>query len=1643
MTTYNFDILISSKDIEARYPITVIGSPAGETENPSYQRLSEDKINDLLRYTEELVADLSDIYKLGEALFNFLFTPEIKTLFDQSRGRLSQGDVLRIRIRWNDLATMEDLSRLPWESMSEGTDLLFLKSNISIVRYPHAGELKQLNKPERLRILAATATPTDEPPLNLENELLKLKSTLQESEQSSRIDLRIEENVTRNQLRQAIEDYKPHILHFAGHGKRGANMGELALTSDDGCADMVSAEELLALIQGADLQLIILNACETAMAPEAKHSSGFVTQSLARFLTKAGTPAVIGMQYRIPDEIAHNFSLDFYKALGKNKPIDQALLTTRKGLYFDQEDKNFWAIPVLYLRSDDGRLFKSTLSAEIPEYRQSLHACSSALRKHPQTMYGIQKPIPRQVSQKIIAWLLSSDESNKNVSMLLDHAGMGKSTIMRHVLTQLESSDVPALAIKADLQLAHSQTVAELQQRLNLPQDLEELVSKVATETRTIILIDQIDALSLSLTDDTEAMATACDLIARLSNIDNVRILVSCRVFDRHSDPQLKNIAVAKEFRIPPLTKEEVNNTLKELGYEPKTLSNSTYELLQVPLHLNLFAQVLASPNIGNADLTNIYSLHELYVIIWEQIILQNIRHPSKSQRERAIYKIADEMQESMSVSVHKSRIYLGKDLEQLEQALDWLQSISILISNNNYWTFMHQTFLDYCYARRFVAEKSNLHEELSSSNQGIYERTKVTYVLAYLRSQEPEHYLATLRNLLFEENLRAHLIDHIWRWFGAVKKPTAEEKQLAQYIIFGRKEEKRFLIIVQNNSDWFDYLAPQIELWLKNSDDVFIDGLVLPYLRSIHTTHLDSVMNLLMPYTSINQLWSNRLYRFFLDIKALSPKTIVVFERLLPTLNPKSAQLLYLIHQFAKFDPAATCRMVKHIIRFAYQNKLEKPRSTQRLLERNQSTHWLPRIFETISEESPISFVEELLPWFLQCLPLAEDFSQGYPRYKNDIFQYSWNSAHDVETHYLEALTNALITYAKQKSIDFHEIAHELANNPHHSAQCLLASIYAALGHTYAEDGLAFLISDSRRFNLGHWGHSRYFTQQLIKNIAPQLEQSSYSILEDKILNFSPQQANGQKLSSFDLRRWGIEQFDLISIIPRELLSTKATLRLQELERKFEHRDPESINKIEFGTVKSPIASNGAQHMGTQDWIKAIQKYSKDESISVDFAKGSALELSQELESQIQEEPEKFASLLEAWPSKTNQYYIQAVLRGLSSAKTADLMLWSFIRQQENEFNSNIYQTLGNICQKKHKAPIPNDIVKLLEKRIIKPQTQAPTINISKSSSHQNPITHAFINSEKGVIFDALMAIYHFQDDDQTTSKQWELFDIALESTNPVFRLGVISQLKYMAGRYDRLQAIATFKSLINGYNEVWHDLPLISDFIYHGFRQNFVEAAPYISYLLDDESDDFKQQGAKLACLVIISPDYFESGKSKELAESIFHRALFGDTLLRESVVRVLLHNLDQDHSFRKCVDFLELLIDDENSEIRDHYNNIFLHVSDEKFYDLKPIIELMARSKYHYLHRYLADYLLKNGLTTPNWTLRVVRQIWEKEIPFLEYNGGIKVTIRLVLQIYRKFPSLQIDAMDMFDSIMEKYAQFGNEILSEFDQRLQETY
>ena len=200
-----------------------------------------------------------------------------------------------------------------------------------------------------IKILILTANPKipDYDPLRLDAEVRRIEEALQRSRYRDRFELVTKLAVRTADLRRALLDHRPQIVHFSGHGT-----GEqgLVLENDAGTMQLVSTDalsRLFSLFETGTIECVLLNACYSEVQATAIHQS---------------VDCVIGMNQPIGDKAAVQFAEGFYDALGAGSLYDEAFRIGCSAI--DLEGSSEYVKPVLKYRKRPGALASAHAAAE-------------------------------------------------------------------------------------------------------------------------------------------------------------------------------------------------------------------------------------------------------------------------------------------------------------------------------------------------------------------------------------------------------------------------------------------------------------------------------------------------------------------------------------------------------------------------------------------------------------------------------------------------------------------------------------------------------------------------------------------------------------------------------------------------------------------------------------------------------------------------------------------------------------------------------------------------------------------------------------------------------------------------------------------------------------------------------------------------------------------------------------------------------------------------------------------------------------------------------------------------------------------------------------------------------------------------------
>ncbi|PMB47675.1 CHAT domain-containing protein [Fischerella thermalis CCMEE 5201] len=156
------------------------------------------------------------------------------------------------------------------------------------------------------KILILSANPKDTNKLRLDEEVRNIQAALKRAKNREQFEIITSWAVRVEDLRRALLDHQPTIVHFSGHGSGTTG---LVLENNSGQMQLVSSESLARLFKlfQNKIECVLLNACYSEVQADA------IFQHI---------DCVIGMNRPIGDVAAMEFAVGFYDALGAGSFYD-------------------------------------------------------------------------------------------------------------------------------------------------------------------------------------------------------------------------------------------------------------------------------------------------------------------------------------------------------------------------------------------------------------------------------------------------------------------------------------------------------------------------------------------------------------------------------------------------------------------------------------------------------------------------------------------------------------------------------------------------------------------------------------------------------------------------------------------------------------------------------------------------------------------------------------------------------------------------------------------------------------------------------------------------------------------------------------------------------------------------------------------------------------------------------------------------------------------------------------------------------------------------------------------------------------------------------------------------------------------------
>jgi hypothetical protein len=893
--------------------------------------------------------------------------------------------------------------------------------------------------------------------------------------------------------------------------------------------------------------------------------------------------------------------------------------------------------------------------------------------------HQLDPPLERAVAAEIC-------EAAKTTKIVLvaGEAGTGKSVALGQATDLLAVDGWPVLAMRLDLATAATST-RQLGEQLDLPLSAAIALAQVAQGGPAALVIDQLDAVSLTSGRLGDLFLVVDELIHEAKAFPELRVILACRRFDLQSDERFRRLAAredAARLDVPPLSADEVAEAVGSMGLNPKDLSAEQREVLTNPLALVLLQSIADEENLDFRSLTQLFDRY------WTRKQLDADKRRPGVRFERVIGRVAEAISSSQRLEVPIQTLE-GEDL-----ALDAATLVSehVLVRDGDKIGFFHEAFFDYAFARGFLSSGVTVRQFLLEGEQELFRRAQVRQILFHLRQVDPGQFVDQVDDLLAATDVRFHIKRVVLAVLRALADPSAAEWQLVRGLLDETPEWRDQLWLALRTPGWFDRLVEEGEIldWLHGEDA----SRAIEILASVVDQRPTKVAEILASVRDTGDYpsWFRWVARW-----APFDASRELFEQLVASV----ADGLWRQHEEALWSSVYTLPdeqpdwAIELVL--AWLNERKDEGATDAfgggLEALKASDQGLLELTHKAAEARPASFLEAILPWVIDLVDGARSDAAlpainphlSPPSYGNDVYE--------IGEALVAALAQSLQSVCASSPESIRPLLEKLADSDSIVSQYLLYKALAA-SPELADWAADLLIEGEHRFYDGD--HSTWGTRELLAATSPEMSDERYKAVEKAILNFDPDDERRP-----DYRRWrGMGRLTLLQGLAQNRLTPEARRERGELERKIGNVVPRPRG-ITSGWVTSPIAGEKTKLMSDEQWLSAIHEYESDEH-SDDFLKGGAMQLSQELEERSKEDPTRFANLGAQLTADDNPSYLSAILRGVGSAEgqAEPEAVFGLVRHAAAMESAEIDRWLGWPFRSLLAEAVPSDLIELLVQR-------------------------------------------------------------------------------------------------------------------------------------------------------------------------------------------------------------------------------------------------------------------------------------------------------------------------------------------------------
>jgi len=1065
------------------------------------------------------------------------------------------------------------------------------------------------------------------------------------------------------------------------------------------------------------------------------------------FKDRFGTDAGLGMtgseeewQIAISTLAAHpEFDLGLYFA--SQTPSDQRLIDFRS-----QIEREYVAYYSVY---DDLPDFKSKLHAKLTMFLrdhaskkngnaqatsttaiEAFAASPFSIGTYPRVLPDgeeLQRPELKTITDRVM-----SQETSTTV--ILGERGSGKSALLAALESELKSSGIAVLSIKADMLGPTVQDEVAFDRAVRLPLGFTASVQLLAAERPVVVLIDQLDALADVLDRKTERLNVILNAIRSISAVPNVHVVLSSRPFEYYHDVRLRSMSAERvDLALPPW--EEIAPILEKHGYVPQSISEPVRQLLRNPWTLNEFLRF--RPKEINFD-----SLFALLEEVWSVTVEAPDAPPGTRD---LVAELVSAMSRDEVLWVARSIAAAHEEARQflLERDVIQLDESKLRVA------FRHQSFYEFALVRRFAAGAESLAAYIVGGSQGLFIRPVALAGLAYLRGTVASRYEVELR-ALWDAEPRLHLRALIVDFIATQSTPLPTEVAIVTQMLGDERQGKRVLIAIAPYATWFSVLRSTAAFlgWLRRPPEeaVFVSGL----LGSQAAKSSDDVLDVVEREWLHAREYDRLTFSIFYNVSSWSQRALDML--LLIVGRSSMASLYYVALQMIATNPDFAAQVLRAELDrrldeiLATRSKgFDLERAVERLLDDDDHTGVIAELADT----APDSFLARLFPWIVRVLEAT-----AYE--KNPRFQYYRHGRIDLTSFGLKPVATLIdVTIGTLEQLAQRDADAALALlGPYLASETmaihtLAVFVMRVLASTRPTAVLEYLLGDLRRLAIGTWARSHQFSKLLIESVVPNLTKTRQRLLESAVLGYDYLTAPDEELTGEERARkapWNRKhRLYLLQSFPDGALSEPSLLVKRTLEAEFPGLDESMFGEIRGGEVKAPYSRAELEARSDDEIVAVFDELTDDTgwdhprrwSSDGDFLRGGAIQQSRVIAEIAEVDAERGFRLTLRFRPHDQELPTAEAISGLVKAgfdpqrlvvRIVELAAKGFASE---EFRTSAARALANLSDKL--GGLPDDVIELLHRWLHEIEAPSASHDVESNSTPN----HALVFGPGGMFFE------------------------------------------------------------------------------------------------------------------------------------------------------------------------------------------------------------------------------------------------------------------------------------------------------------------